>query len=71
MTPAPGMEPQINSPTRFRVKVREAWREREYVIEANTRDAAWQRVAHDRADMEPDRVRDYAEQVYWAATDGN
>lgn len=54
---------------RYRVKVRGAHTDVEYVVEADSRDDAWLHVADHRDELEPDRSREYPAGVYWASID--
>jgi hypothetical protein len=52
---------------KVRVKVRGPHTEREYVVEAESRDAGWQHVVAHQGDLEPIRTHEHPETVYWAA----
>lgn len=53
---------------RVRVKTRTPYTEREFVIDADSRDEAWLHVRDHLADLTPERERQHAvEEVFWAS----
>jgi hypothetical protein len=66
------IDPLSDSPSdspRFRVKVAEPRKVREYVVTAKDRDSAWRYVTLHRDDLTPDDEYIEPGGVYWAASD--